>query len=607
MLEAPELVFANGSELHRQLHAMPQEFVDYFDPMLLPTWVDPDKLAVAARLWRENSLGMLVVLFLGSLPACYLMARGIPALYQTDKLADPRYISQRIYETGLFLEAVLDPGGMRVLTDVPDTPHERFLAQLQQLDPAGEWVAEGRTLRRKTGATPSSVRPEHVHRELHDRGTAHAGRRFLWGRGYITTKKVRFLHASMRYMLLHPQQFHASHGGTAPPTNLAQVIARRTHAWDVQSLGLPVNQEDLAYTLLTFGYMIPLGLEHWGCRFSTPEKEAFLHHWRLIGHVLGVEDELMTDDWTAAGQLYERIQRHQAAASPDGIALTRTLTNFLEDYLPKLGGLNRTLPPLAIADLVGANATMLFTPADWQAARSPAKQLVWATSRTTLRWFNWTRSLVARHLPGVANFYSAIIFRVSDELVQSCWGGLSPQTLLRSKRRIQLDVADRSRPGVHRAADRLAPAGVQLVVCRPRLPLRRHVRHPCCRWALALRPRAGLVDLLRLGVLVVSHLARARLHLEPSLRRKTPACGSGPQAGAKVKSSAPAPLQIWSSEALQPCAHGLKPQSLGMTITLWITNSYGWIRWACNLRLPPLVCPPCRVTGTNNKHTQTTL
>ena len=277
-------------------------------------------------------------------------------------------------------------------------------------------------MRRKTGATPSSVRPEHVHRELHDRGTAHAGRRFLWGRGYITTKKVRFLHASMRYMLLHPQQFHASHGGTAPPTNLAQVIARRTHAWDVQSLGLPVNQEDLAYTLLTFGYMIPLGLEHWGCRFSTPEKEAFLHHWRLIGHVLGVEDELMTDDWTAAGQLYERIQRHQAAASPDGVALTRTLTNFLEDYLPKLGGLNRTLPPLAIADLVGANATMLFTPADWQAARSPAKQLVWATSRTTLRWFNWTRSLVARHLPGVANFYSAIIFRVSDELVQSCWG-----------------------------------------------------------------------------------------------------------------------------------------------------------------------------------------
>ena len=126
MLEAPELVFANGSELHRQLHAMPQEFVDYFDPMLLPTWVDPDKLAVAARLWRENSLGMLVVLFLGSLPACYLMARGIPALYQTDKLADPRYISQRIYETGLFLEAVLDPGGMRVLTDVPDTPHELF-------------------------------------------------------------------------------------------------------------------------------------------------------------------------------------------------------------------------------------------------------------------------------------------------------------------------------------------------------------------------------------------------------------------------------------------------------------------------------------------------
>ena len=29
-------------------------------------------------------------------------------------------------------------------------------------------------------------------------------KRYLWGKGYITAKKVRFLHASMRYMLLNP-------------------------------------------------------------------------------------------------------------------------------------------------------------------------------------------------------------------------------------------------------------------------------------------------------------------------------------------------------------------------------------------------------------------
>ena len=64
------------------------------------------KLTVASRLFHENMLAILMMLYCGSLPSCYLIKNGIPALYQTAKLKDSRYVHQRMYETGLFVDAV---------------------------------------------------------------------------------------------------------------------------------------------------------------------------------------------------------------------------------------------------------------------------------------------------------------------------------------------------------------------------------------------------------------------------------------------------------------------------------------------------------------------
>jgi hypothetical protein len=40
-------------------------------------------------------------------------------------------------------------------------------------------------------------------------------------------------------------------------------------------LGVPINQEDLAYVLLTFGYLIPKGMETWGRKVPRQQKEDF--------------------------------------------------------------------------------------------------------------------------------------------------------------------------------------------------------------------------------------------------------------------------------------------------------------------------------------------
>jgi len=40
------------------------------------------------------------------------MQKGVPALYRTEKLAEHKYVFQRIYETGLMLDAVMHPDGI---------------------------------------------------------------------------------------------------------------------------------------------------------------------------------------------------------------------------------------------------------------------------------------------------------------------------------------------------------------------------------------------------------------------------------------------------------------------------------------------------------------
>ncbi|GKY97572.1 hypothetical protein MPSEU_000715700 [Mayamaea pseudoterrestris] len=93
------------------------------------------------------------------------------------------------------------------------------------------------------------------------------------GEGWKTTLRVRVLHAKVRKSLL---------------ANLK---------WNVSKLGVPINQEDTAATLLAFSMNAMLGIEMI-LGFPLPRKEqlAYLAYWRYLGWLLGVstqEDEVV--------------------------------------------------------------------------------------------------------------------------------------------------------------------------------------------------------------------------------------------------------------------------------------------------------------------------
>ncbi|GAA5043299.1 hypothetical protein GCM10011506_46720 [Marivirga lumbricoides] len=142
------------------------------------------------------------------------------------------------------------------------------------------------------------------------------------GRGIITVQKVRLIHAAIRYYLKHGAE-------------------RNGFTWDVEELGEPINQEDLAGTLMSFGPVILNGLKKLGIELSDDQIEGYMHCWRVVGHLMGIKEALLPESYDESFQLANKILAHQSASSQAGIALTDSCIKFIqsvvkEDYLDDL-------------------------------------------------------------------------------------------------------------------------------------------------------------------------------------------------------------------------------------------------------------------------------
>lgn len=158
------------------------------------------------------------------------------------------------------------------------------------------------------------------------------------GSGVAQVLKVRLIHAMVRHLVLH-----GAPGGT---TAAAPARARRSddlhetllaHGWDTAAAGLPCNQLELAYTLLTFGYVYVRGMRTLGLALGEADERALLHSWNVVGHLVGIPRSSMVDDAAAAAALFGRMQSlgRQHLPSPDPRpALTAALMNTMAGVIP---------------------------------------------------------------------------------------------------------------------------------------------------------------------------------------------------------------------------------------------------------------------------------
>jgi hypothetical protein len=153
-------------------------------------------------------------------------------------------------------------------------------------------------------------------------------------RGVETTQKVRVMHAIIRHMVEHA------------PGSQANPIDPELRA----KFGKPINQEDMAYTLMTFSYVVIRGFATMGLRMTDDEKDAYVHCWNVVGYLMGIREELLPATFEDSRELFTTIQRRQHGASQAGQNLTRALLGVLERPMPPAF---RRLPAVMTRDLVG--------------------------------------------------------------------------------------------------------------------------------------------------------------------------------------------------------------------------------------------------------------
>lgn len=133
------------------------------------------------------------------------------------------------------------------------------------------------------------------------------------GRGLRAAQKVRLMHAAVRHLILHdPSQ-----------------------AWDVDELGVPVNQEDMLGTLMTFSWLILRGLAHIGVPLPPAEAKAYADTWMHVGRVMGLEPDLLPSSVVETQLVSDIIERRQVAESAEGREMTAALLGMMQDNLPR--------------------------------------------------------------------------------------------------------------------------------------------------------------------------------------------------------------------------------------------------------------------------------
>ena len=235
------------------------------------------------------------------------------------------------------------------------------------------------------------------------------------GSGIRIVQKVRLMHAAVRHLILTtPPSAPAG-----PPASLADtLVAQRWPA----ARGTPLSQEDLAAVLLTFSYVMVRGWKHLGITLSPEETRAYLHSWNVVGHVLGIRDELLAHDLDDAARLFEMIKRQRAADTPDGRALTAAIIGVCERFAGPSQILLRPVPRILMRGLLQPETcTMLAVPALglWHTTYRPFL-------RAGARLFNRTAGDTFQNLPDTARLSALLSGRLLEEIVRLPRGGQRP-------------------------------------------------------------------------------------------------------------------------------------------------------------------------------------
>lgn len=303
----------------------------------LPAWADAALIERAEQVFIDHGALSCTLLFCASLPECYVLPDLAAVLHATGQLEDRT--EHRIRATAAMIFPIMMQGGL-------------------------------------------------------------TGER---GGGVAQVLKVRLIHATVRHLVLRGAPLErtvqlAPLSALASTRNMHHALA--AHGWNVSAQGLPCNQLELAYTLLTFHYVFLRGLRELHIPLSADDERAYLHAWNVMGHVLGIETALMPQTMDEAHAAFAELQaqgrRHEMTAR----LLTRS------DCRPALGQalmacMARVIPVGVLKPVPVLMTRHLCGPATSQDIGLEQQTVPWLS-----RLLFGAALLIARLIDGVARLFS---------------------------------------------------------------------------------------------------------------------------------------------------------------------------------------------------------
>lgn len=146
------------------------------------------------------------------------------------------------------------------------------------------------------------------------------------GVGIDSALRVRLIHAAIRSFI--------------PPER-----------WDASKLGKPINQADMATTLMTFSVSMLEGMDILGIHESEERRAAYVHLWTVVGYLMGISSDLLPPNKEQGRQYLQFTLEQESRPSEAGQLLTQALTRFVDGNLDMK--ILEDLPESLITLLVG--------------------------------------------------------------------------------------------------------------------------------------------------------------------------------------------------------------------------------------------------------------
>ncbi len=119
--------------------------------------------------------------------------------------------------------------------------------------------------------------------------------------GFKRTIRVRMIHAFVRRHILSSVE------------------------WDTHRDGVPINQADLAYTVVEFMWLPVRSVQRLGIYYTPEDLEAIYALWRYMGYLMGVDEDLLVRN----GREAQSLENLHMALSPPPDDDCRLLTHVL--------------------------------------------------------------------------------------------------------------------------------------------------------------------------------------------------------------------------------------------------------------------------------------